>query len=85
MCWLNNRKPDNWKRNRDQFKTEDKENSNITVNIIRKDAQNDDNEEWEVNAQENKTNSANKSNTKQSASAQDSTEEEWDALEWDSE
>lgn len=85
MCWLNNRKPDNWKRNRDQFKTEDKENSNITVNIIRKDAQNDDSEEWEVNAQENKTNGANKSNAKQSASAQDSTEEEWDALEWDSE
>lgn len=85
MCWLNNRKPDNWKRNRDQFKIEDKENSNITVNIIRKDAQNDDSEEWEVNAQENKTNSANKSKAKQSASAQDSTEEEWDALEWDDE
>ena len=48
MCWLNNRKPENWKRNRDQFRTDDKD-SNITVNIIRKGAEDKD-EDWEVNA-----------------------------------
>lgn len=48
MCWLNNRKPENWKRNRDQFRTDDKD-SNITVNIIRKGSEDKD-EDWEVNA-----------------------------------
>lgn len=47
LAWLNNRKPDLWKRNRDNFAT-DKNDSNITVNIIRHD--NKDNEEWDVNA-----------------------------------
>ena len=36
MAWLNNRKPDQWKRNRDNvLSTEDKDN-NITINIIKK-------------------------------------------------
>lgn len=51
MCWLNNRKPDQWKRNRDNvFQTEDKDN-HITVNIInhgKKKEQSEDDEEWNV-------------------------------------
>jgi len=45
MCWLNNRKPEQWKRNRDMLYTQDKDN-NIVVNIIRKGA-NDSEEEDE--------------------------------------
>lgn len=35
MCWLNNRKPDLWKRNRDNVLSTTDDDSNITVNIIR--------------------------------------------------
>lgn len=35
MCWLNNRKPNEWKRNRDNFIQEDSEDSKITINVIR--------------------------------------------------
>ena len=53
MCWLNNRKPDQWKRNRDNvLSTEDKDN-NITVNIIQHGKKSDDNEEWTVNTDAN--------------------------------
>lgn len=46
MCWLNNRKPEQWKRNRDMMRTEDKDN-NIVVNIIRKgDNDSDKDEDW---------------------------------------
>lgn len=47
MCWLNNRKPEQWKRNRDMMYTEDKDN-NIVVNIIRKNANDseEDDENW---------------------------------------
>lgn len=46
MCWLNNRKPKQWKRNRDMMHTEDKDN-NIVVNIIRKGANDsDEDEDW---------------------------------------
>lgn len=46
MCWLNNRKPEQWKRNRDMMHTEDKDN-NIVVNIIRKGANDsDEDEDW---------------------------------------
>ena len=47
MCWLNNRKPEQWKRNRDVLQTKDEDNK-ITVNIIRHG--NNDDEEWDVNA-----------------------------------
>ena len=46
MCWLNNRKPEQWKRNRDILQTKDEDNK-ITVNIIRHG--NNDDEEWDVN------------------------------------
>ena len=46
MCWLNNRKPEQWKRNRDILQTKDEDNK-ITVNIIRHG--NKDDEEWDVN------------------------------------
>lgn len=53
MCWLNNRKPDSWKRNRDVLQTEDKDNK-IVVNIIKKGIGNDDNEEWSATANNKK-------------------------------
>jgi len=50
MCWLNNRKPEQWKRNRDMMHTEDKDN-NIVVNIIRKGANDsDEDEDWAASA-----------------------------------
>lgn len=46
MCWLNNRKPEQWKRNRDTLYTKDKDN-NIVVNIIRKGANDsEEDEDW---------------------------------------
>jgi len=46
MCWLNNRKPEQWKRNRDLLYTQDKDN-NIIVNIIRKGANDsEEDEDW---------------------------------------
>ena len=52
MCWLNNRKPEQWKRNRDMMYTEDKDNS-IVVNIIRKgDNDSDEREDWAASASE---------------------------------
>lgn len=50
MCWLNNRKPEQWKRNRDILQTKDEDNK-ITVNIIRHG--NKDDEEWDVNTNKN--------------------------------
>lgn len=50
MCWLNNRKPEQWKRNRDMMHTEDKDN-NIVVNIIRKgDNDSNEDEDWTASA-----------------------------------
>lgn len=50
MCWLNNRKPDQWKRNRDNvYQTKD-EDSKITVNIIRHGKDEDKEEDWNVSA-----------------------------------
>lgn len=47
MCWLNNRKPDQWKRNRDNvYQTKD-EDSKITVNIIRH-GKDDEDEKWDA-------------------------------------
>lgn len=36
LAWLNNRLPDKWKRNRDNFASveEEKKNQNVTINII---------------------------------------------------
>lgn len=65
MAWLNNRKPDSWKRNRDNIITNDDKDNNITVNIIRKGKQEDDNEEWEVSAKSsNSSNVIKKGSTK---------------------
>ena len=50
MCWLNNRKPEQWKRNRDMLYTKDKDN-NIVVNIIRKGANDsEEDENWTASA-----------------------------------
>ena len=51
MAWLNNRKPENWKRNRDNiYQTKDSD-SNITVNIIRRGKDDDDkDDDWDVSA-----------------------------------
>ena len=49
MCWLNNRKPDSWKRNRDMLQTKD-EDSKITVNIIRHGKEEDKDDDWNVSA-----------------------------------
>lgn len=51
MAWLNNRKPDQWKRNRDNvYQTKD-EDSKITVNIIRHGKDDDkEDESWDATA-----------------------------------
>ena len=50
--WLNNRKPDQWKRNRDNVVELNDKESNITVNIVRSKGneekeQEDDNDDWD--------------------------------------
>lgn len=35
MCWLNNKKPEQWRRNRDNMLELNDEDANVTVNIIR--------------------------------------------------
>lgn len=66
MCWLNNRKPDQWKRNRDNvLSTEDKDN-HITVNIINhgsKDKKDESDEEWNVETTTEQKSKSSKSNT----------------------
>ena len=60
MAWLNNRKPDQWKRNRDNvYQTKD-DDSKITVNIIRHTKDEEKDEEWNVST----TKSAKKASTK---------------------
>lgn len=54
MCWLNNRKPDQWKRNRDNIQQLNDNDSKITVNIIRH-GKDDIKEDWDATA--TKTNS----------------------------
>lgn len=50
MCWLNNRKPEQWKRNRDNIQQLNDNDSKITVNIIRH-GKDDKDEEWDVSAE----------------------------------
>lgn len=78
MCWLNNRKPEQWKRNRDILQTKDEDNK-ITVNIIRHGSDKDD-EDWDVNA----TNSSKKSKAKKATAAtgDDNIEYTDEELEW---
>lgn len=45
MCWLNNRKPEQWKRNRDNVLSTDDKDNKITVNIIQH-GKSDKDEEW---------------------------------------
>lgn len=47
MAWLNNRKPDQWKRNRDNILQTKDEDKNITVNII-----NHGDNNWDASAKE---------------------------------
>ena len=77
MCWLNNRKPEQWKRNRDILQTKDEDNK-ITVNIIRHG--NKDDEEWDVNA----TDSSKKSKAKKATATtgDDNIEYTDEELEW---
>lgn len=49
MCWLNNRKPDSWKRNRDNSLELNDTQSNITVNIVRH-GKDDADEDWDATA-----------------------------------
>lgn len=65
MCWLNNRKPEQWKRNRDMMQTEDKDN-NIVVNIIRKDDK--DKETWTANTNKSSNKVAQKAKAKKAES-----------------
>ena len=51
--WLNNRKPEQWKRNRDNVLELKEEDSNITVNIIQHAPRTDDSE-WKVDTQKGK-------------------------------
>ena len=50
MAWLNNRKPDQWKRNRDNILQTKDEDKNITVNII-----NHGDNNWDASAQKQTT------------------------------
>lgn len=50
MCWLNNRKPEQWKRNRDNIMQTNDNDSKITVNIIRH-TKDDEEEKWDVSAE----------------------------------
>lgn len=64
MCWLNNRKPEQWKRNRDNvYQTRDDE-SKITVNIIKHAKDNKDDEEWDVSTNVSKNSNDKKAKTK---------------------
>ena len=63
MCWLNNRKPDQWKRNRDNIYQTKDEDSKITVNIIRH-GKDDEDEKWDVSAEKQ---NAKKASTKKAA------------------
>lgn len=76
MCWLNNRKPEQWKRNRDILQTKDEDNK-ITVNIIRHG--NKDDEEWDVN-----TNKSIKKRKAKKAAANNTDDVEYtdEELEW---
>ena len=48
MCWLNNRKPDQWKRNRDNVLTTEDKDNNITINIIKKGRDTEEDDSWDV-------------------------------------
>ena len=75
--WLNNRKSDQWKRNRDNIVQLTDEDSNITVNIIKKESKNDlEKEESENN---NITHNINKDH-KNNKEEKHSTEEDWNEV-----
>ena len=67
MCWLNNRKPEQWKRNRDNIQQLKDDDSKITVNIIRHSKDDDKDEEWDVSA----TKAATKATTKKAVPIED--------------
>lgn len=88
LAWLNNRKPDQWKRNRDNIlETKDKDNK-VTVNIIHQSSKKD--EEWDVDSkiEENATDKPEEiANTKAIKASHKVTdyEKEWDDYEEDDE
>lgn len=48
LAWLNNRKPDSWRRNRDNILEYDDKQTGITINIVKGQQSNDDTEEgWD--------------------------------------
>lgn len=80
MAWLNNRKPKQWKRNRDNVMELKDDKSNITVNIIRH-GKDDTSESWDVNTEQPSKKTAAKKQTEklQKQSKSDYSKEE---LEW---
>lgn len=66
MAWLNNRKPDQWKRNRDNVYQTNDNDSKITVNIIRHGKDEDKDEDWDASVENvaSKTSSKNPSENK---------------------
>lgn len=48
MAWLNNRRPDKWKRNRDKVLELEDEDSNLTVKIVRGPSNEDENINQEI-------------------------------------
>lgn len=74
MCWLNNRKPEQWKRNRDMMQTEDRDN-NIVVNIIRNDDK--DKEKWTANTNKTTAKAVQKVNAKKAEEDLDYWPDDW--------
>lgn len=93
MAWLNNRRPDKWKRNRDNVLTQEDKDNNITINIIKKGSSNkngekeSDDDEWDVSATAKNSNNKNneiKNGEKsiKKSRTKKSNEEEWDDGSW---
>lgn len=81
MCWLNNRKPDQWKRNRDNVLTTKDEDNKITVNIIQHKSNKEDDEEWTVDepntkSKVTKTSTSDSTNTKEKPAVKKSSDED---------
>lgn len=90
VIWLNNRKPDQWKRNRDNVVELSDKDSNITVNIIKHEGntknsnvqenENGKDEDWEVSVDKNTKGSKNSSGKKKAnpIKHQNASDDGWD-------
>ena len=86
LAWLNNRKPDSWKRNRDNVLTTTDDDNHITVNIIRAGSNQkpksskstDEDDEWDVSSskEEPKTGKASSLNLKEKRTKEEKKEGE---------